>query len=246
MPVISFANPKGGSGKTTLAMVLALELSNQGVPVGVIDADPNAIIAKWATRRREEGKPLPFEVVERPREADMVSTITEMSKVLQFVLVDLEGTASRMMSRAFSRSNLVLVPLNPSPVDAGLAAEAVRLVNEESETLQREIPYRLVYSRNNAAIATKSFKRISSAIAAADLPTLSAGLVERAAYRDIFDFARTLEELTPAETSGLGQAKENAFAVAQAVVDVLKEISDPAAKAEQQQTSEPASEAVPT
>ena len=46
-----------------------------------------------------------------------------------------------MMSRAFSRSNLVLVPLNPSPVDAGLAAVAVSLVKEESEALQRVIPY---------------------------------------------------------------------------------------------------------
>lgn len=224
MAVISFANPKGGSGKTTLAMVLALEFSNQGLDVGVIDADPNGIIAKWAAQRTEEGRALPFRVIARPREADMVSTITEMSKSKRFTLVDLEGTASRMMSRAFSRSNLVLVPLNPSPVDASLAAEAVRLVEEESEALQRTIPYRLVYSRNNAAIATKSFKRISTAIEEANLPVLSAGLVERAAFRDIFDFGRTLEELTHAETSGLNQAKENAFNVAQAVVDVLREI----------------------
>jgi len=232
MPVISFANPKGGSGKTTLAMVLAQQLASQELKVGVIDADPNAIIAKWATQRREEGRALPFDVVERPQEATMVSTITEMSKTHQFLLVDLEGTASRMMSRAFSRSNLVLVPLNPSPVDAALAAEAVRLVHEESEALQREIPYRLVYSRNNAAIATKSFKRIASAIESAELPTLPVGLVERAAYRDIFDFNATLDELTSAETSGLAQAKENAFAVAQAVIDVLKELSNSAASTE--------------
>lgn len=225
MPIISFANPKGGSGKTTLCLVLALELAKQGVEVAVIDADPNAIIAKWAKTREEEGRGVPFTIISRPKEAEMVTTIAELSKTHPFVLVDLEGTASRMVSRAFARSNLVLIPLNPSPIDAGLAAEAVRLVHEEGEALEREIPYRLVYSRNNAAIATKSFRRIADAISKAELPTLPVGLIERAAYRDIFDFSKTLEELNASETSGLQKARENAYEITQAIIDALKEIS---------------------
>lgn len=130
-----------------------------------------------------------------------------------------------MVSRAFARSHLVLIPLNPSPIDAGLAAEAVRLVQEEAQTLERDIPYRLVYSRTNAAIATKSFRRISDAINTAELPTLNQGLVERAAYRDIFDFSKTLDELTDAETSGLKQARENAFGVTEGIVSALKDIA---------------------
>lgn len=225
MPVISFANPKGGSGKTTLAMVLAQELSHQGSKVAVIDADPNAIIAKWAQVREEEGRDVPFKVVARPSEGELVGTITDLSKTYPFVLIDLEGTASRMVTRAFSRSNLVLVPLNPSPIDAGLAASAVKLIHEEGEALERRIPFRLVYSRVNAVIATKSYQRISKAINDAELPTLSTALVERAAFRDIFDFGKTLQELTNSETSGLAQARENSFSVTQAVVDVLKELN---------------------
>src|ERR1700752_1625097 len=101
MPVISFANPKGGSGKTTLALVLAQELSRQGASVAVVDADPNAVIAKWAASRKRDGRDLPFAVVGSPKEAELVSTIGELAKRHQFVLIDLEGTASRMMSRAF-------------------------------------------------------------------------------------------------------------------------------------------------
>jgi chromosome partitioning protein len=224
MPVISFANPKGGSGKTTLAMVLALEIAKGGAQVAVIDADPNAIIEKWAAARTKEGRAVPFTIVARPKEADMVTTIANLSKTHQFILVDLEGTASRMVSRAFARSNLVLIPLNLSPIDASLAAEAVRLVHEESETLERPIPYRLVYSRTNAAIATKSSRRISEAIEKAELPILPESLVERAAYRDIFDFSKTLDELD-SQTSGLPQAKENSFRVAQAVIEALKEVA---------------------
>jgi len=121
---------------------------------------------------------------------------------------------------------LVLIPFNLSPIDAELAANAVGLIHEEAEALGRVIPYRLVRSRDNAAIETKSAKRITSAIKDADLPLLSKGLVERAAYRDVFDFASTLEELTDEKTSGLAAAKRNAFEVAYAVVEAVREETD--------------------
>jgi chromosome partitioning protein len=224
MPVISFANPKGGSGKSTLALVLGLELARQGTSLAIIDADPNAVIADWASRRAKGGLAVPFTVVLRPKEAEMVATIAQLAQTHDWVLIDLEGTASRLLSRAFARSHLVLIPLNPSPIDARLAAAAVQLVHEEGEALERSIPYRLIYSCHPAAIATRSFKRIDKEIRQEELPILDEGLVQRAAFRDIFDFARTLDELTDDITSGLEQARQNAHAVAQAVIDALKEL----------------------
>jgi chromosome partitioning protein len=207
MPAISVANPKGGAGKTTLTFVLACELARSGASVAVIDADPNAIIAGWARKRTEQGKALPFEIIASPKESELIGLVDRLTPAHDFVLIDLEGTASRMTSRALARSHLVLIPFNLSPIDAELAANAVALIQEEAEALGRDIPFRLVRSRDNAAIETKTAKRIVSAIAAAELPLLSAGLVERAAYRDIFDFAATLEELIDGETSGVSAAR---------------------------------------
>ena len=223
MPAISVANPKGGAGKTTLTLVLANELARSGASVAVIDADPNAIIAGWSRKRTEQGKPLPFEIVAGPKESELVKLIDRYTASHDFVLVDLEGTASRMTSRALARSHLVLVPFNLSPIDAELAANAVALIQEEAEALGRAVPFRLVRSRDNAAIETKTAKRITAAIAAAGLPLLAAGLVERAAYRDIFDFSATLEELSDAQTSGLPAARRNALEVARAVVEAVQE-----------------------
>src|SRR6476660_4532721 len=110
MPVISFANPKGGSGKSTLALVLGLEFSRQGTTLAIIDADPNAVIADWAARRAKDGLKVPFTVVSRPKEAEMVATIAQLAQSHDWVLIDLEGTASRLLSRAFARSHLVLIP----------------------------------------------------------------------------------------------------------------------------------------
>ncbi|MYM00239.1 AAA family ATPase [Novosphingobium sp. FGD1] len=223
MSVISIGNPKGGAGKTTLALVLADQLSENGVNVAVIDADPNAIIAKWAAKRTDAGNDLPYTVVPRPTESEMIQTIERLANEHDIVLIDLEGAASRMISRALARSHLVLVPFNQSPVDAELAATAVALIHEEGEALGRRIPFRLVRSRDSAAIATKTSKRIAMAIDEAGLPTLPVGLVERAAYRDIYEFGALLSELDDKNTSGLLKAQENAQQLAEAVISAVKE-----------------------
>ena len=46
MPVIVFATPKGGAGKTTSALLLASELAARGATVAIIDADPE----KWISQ----------------------------------------------------------------------------------------------------------------------------------------------------------------------------------------------------
>jgi chromosome partitioning protein len=118
---------------------------------------------------------------------------------------------------------MVLVPFNLSPIDAELAAQAVRAIQEEEEALERRIPFRLVRSRTNAAIETKTAKRIADAIRAAELPLLNTALVERAAYRDIFEFGMLLSELDNATTSGVQNAITNAAELAQAVVNAMRE-----------------------
>lgn len=223
MAVISIGNPKGGAGKTTLALVLADTLATNGARVTVIDADPNAIIEKWAQKRERAGWDLPYRVIPRPTQAEMISTIDRVSNEDEFVIVDLEGSASQMTSRALARSHMVLVPFNLSPIDAELAAQAVRAIKEEEEALRRSIPFRLVRSRTNAAIATKTAKRIVDAINAAELPLLDTSLVERAAYRDIFEFGLLLSELDKGSGQQVENAIKNAGELAQSVVAALRE-----------------------
>jgi len=227
MPAISVANPKGGAGKTTLTFVLACELARSGASVTVIDADPNAIIAGWGRKRADQGRETPFEIIAGPKESELVRLVDQYTASHDFVLIDLEGTASRMTSRALARSHLVLIPFNLSPIDAELAANAVGLIQEEAEALGRDIPFRLVRSRDNAAMQTKTAQRIIAAINAAELPLLPVSLVERAAYRDIFDFAQTLEELDAAKTSGVPAARKNAYEIARAVLQAIQEEMQP-------------------
>lgn len=63
MPTISFANPKGGIGKTTAALLRASELAEAKAGVTIIDADPEKWNSQWA---KLPGKPDSTMLTSRP------------------------------------------------------------------------------------------------------------------------------------------------------------------------------------
>src|SRR4051812_7571158 len=115
MPVIPIAIGKGGAGKTTTALILASELANMGAVVTLIDADPNKALVDWA---KKPGVPDGLDVVGDVSEETIIDVIEEASGRSAFVLVDLEGIQSTMVSYAVSMADLVLVPMQASHLDA--------------------------------------------------------------------------------------------------------------------------------
>ncbi len=89
-------------------------------------------------------------------ESNIIKVIREHSSARQFILVDLEGTANRLVSRAITQADLVLIPLQASALDSNEASRAVGLIQEEEEALEgRKIPYRIIKTRTNPSITTK-------------------------------------------------------------------------------------------
>src|SRR5688500_16737508 len=86
MPVISFANAKGGAGKTTAALLLATELAHQGFRVTVIDADPQRWISQW---REASGPVRNIEVVSEVTIASLQCHLREMASRTDYFIIDL-------------------------------------------------------------------------------------------------------------------------------------------------------------
>ena len=131
MPVIAIANPKGGAGKSTTALVLATTLAAEGATVTVLDCDPNRPIAGWRSGESEN----PLQVIGDITESTILTRLDKERVSRQFVIVDLEGTASRLTSRALSRAQLVVIPIQASATDAEMAAKAIQLVREEEQAM---------------------------------------------------------------------------------------------------------------
>lgn len=219
MPVISFANPKGGAGKTTSALLLAGELAAKGARIAIIDADPERWISQWA---KLPGKPASIDIIADVTEDSIVDHIESAAKKAQFVIVDLEGTASLMVANAIGMSDLVLIPTQGASMDAKGAAKTIKLIRNQERMARRSIPHSILLTRTSAAVASRSLRNVRDQLDKAGIDVLATSIVERAAYRDIFDYGGLLSDLTPDQVSNIDKARENARAFAGEVIAKLK------------------------
>lgn len=219
MAVVSFVSSKGGVGKTTSAVVLAGELVAAGRKVALIDADPNRPLEAWSRLR-----PVPelLRLIVDDSAETIIDTIEDARAGADFVIVDLEGTATDRIGFAVARSDLVLIPLQSSVLDAAEAAKSVKLVRQMWKVANREIPYRVFFTRVPPAIRERTARDIEQQFSGAAVPVLPATLIDRAAYRTLFSLGGTLHDLEKADVSGLETAKENARDYAQAVINVIR------------------------
>lgn len=222
MAIIVFASPKGGAGKTTSAFVLATELSNRGMNVTIIDADPNHPIADWVNRR---GTTNHLTVVSNNDEETILNDIDKANQSSDFTIVDLEGTANLSVAYSISRADLVIVPSQRSTLDAGEAAKAISLVKTQSNVIGREIKAALLLTRTSQAIRTKGLKRMMDSLTNNKIDTFITELHERESFKAIFDHTNTLAQLTPTQVGGLEKARQNAAEFAAEALQKLQNIA---------------------
>lgn len=220
MPVISFANPKGGAGKTTTALLAATQLAEAGATVAIIDADPERWISQWGAL---PGKPETIQIISDVTEDTIVDVIEREAAQAQFVIVDLEGTASLMVANAIGMSDFVTIPLQGSSMDAKGGAKVLKLIASQAKLARRTIPHAVVLTRTSAAIRSRSLKNVSTELEDAGIPVFQTAIVERAAYRDLFDFGGTLPALDASQTSNIEKAIENARQFTGELVAKIKE-----------------------
>jgi chromosome partitioning protein len=234
MPVIVFASSKGGAGKTTACTVLACELARQGaeknIGVSLIDADPNQHSAAWA---KLEGKPANVALFGDVTEESILDVIEEAKVQNAFVLVDLEGVSSNVVTYAISQANLVIIPCQASQNDAKEAVKTVKTIRNSARMIGRDIPYSVLFTRASAAFYTKNTKYITAEFEGAGVDLFSVSLIDREAFKNIFSFGgsvNTLEAANKKERASIDKASENARLFAAEVKKKLKAAIETQAK----------------
>lgn len=226
MPVIAVSNPKGGAGKSTATLLVATYLAQRGASVCVLDADPNQPILDWKTQGRSKTS---LEVIGGVRESNLMETLD--SQQHQFIFIDLEGTASVLVSRSIALADFVIVPVQASAVDVRQASKAIRAVRDEERVAQRsnpdrKIPYKVLMTRTPAPGAPVSSvqQQLEGEIAGAGIPKFKTSLAERLAFKAIFVERLSLAELAGYKVGNLEAAYENVHQLAEELVATLHEI----------------------
>jgi chromosome partitioning protein len=219
MPTIVFATPKGGSGKSTSAILLATQLAESGASVTIIDADPNRPVARWG---KLPGKPDLLTVIDDVTEKSIITTIDVAATRSAFVIVDLEGAASRMIPYAMSRADLVIIPTRGSVLDAVEAVSAIREVKQQEEAFRIKIPAAVLFTCTSAALKPRTLAAIEEEMQGNGVPIFKTRIHDREAYRALFSYGGTLSKLDPSNVRNIPAAIDNAQAFANEVVTFLR------------------------
>jgi chromosome partitioning protein len=217
MPTIAFVSPKGGVGKTTSAFLFAMAIAKI-YDVTVIDADPNHPIQTWA---QGGNTPPRMTIVSDADEDTILDRIEDAATKTPFVVVDLEGTASKIVVYAISQADFVVIPTQGSQLDANEASKAIRVVLQSERVTGKPKPYAVLFTRTSETIRTRSLTHIQKYISGANVPSLETELHERDAFKAVFSFQQTLDGLNPVEVPNLEKAKLNVLEFAKEVFERL-------------------------
>jgi len=108
--VVTFANVKGGSGKSTLCINMAAILIREGYSVALIDADQQKCSQDWITGTRDK-------LLSRIEIIDQTEFIAAENVDVDFLLIDTQGSLTKEMAQFLFQSSLIITPCRVSRDD---------------------------------------------------------------------------------------------------------------------------------
>ncbi|KQV82835.1 ParA family protein [Rhizobium sp. Root1220] len=208
MPVITFANTKGGAGKTTAVLLLATELAHKGYRVTILDADPQHWISRW---HEISGDVPNVSVIDFVTSASLPLHISENKQNTDYFIVDLPGARNPLLATAIGLSDHVLIPIQGCAMDARGGAQVLELLQYLDEKAGIKIAHSVVLTRVNSMVTTRALSLVKSLLSERHVPVLDTAIIERSAFRDLFDCGGTLHSMDPSRVSNLDKARENAL-----------------------------------
>jgi chromosome partitioning protein len=215
MPVITFANTKGGAGKTTAVLLLSTELARRGYRVTVLDADPQHWISHWSEM---SGPVHNLSIISYVTATSLPVHLRENKATTDYFIIDLPGTRTPLLATAIGLSDHVLIPIQGCAMDARGGAQVLELLQCLAKRENIHIDHSVVLTRVNSMVTTRALQTVKALLNQKQVPVLQTPIVERSAFRDIFDCGGTLQTLDPSRVSNLEKAQDNARAFADELI----------------------------
>lgn len=222
VPNIAFISPKGGAGKTTAALLLALGLAERGRRVALIDSDPNKPLVRWGAL---PGRPALVSVHAAPTVPDIREAAAEARRLNpEWTIVDTEGSVRGAMVFAALRFDAVVTPLTGSAMDAVEAIKASELVASFGKRQGNDLPYACLMSRVPAALKPRSLSAVVAQLRAREIEILPTPLIEKEAFRALFEVGGGLGALEGHGVGGVAAARANVAAYVDAVLGMVSPV----------------------
>ena len=146
MQIIALISQKGGAGKTTLAIALAVAAERAGVTSVLVDLDPQASAAQWSDLREAETP-----VVICSPAARLTSVLKSAQRTgASLAVLDTAPHATDAALAAARASDFVLIPCRPATADLiaiGASIDLIRIVNKPGAVVINAANPSLIRSR---------------------------------------------------------------------------------------------------
>jgi chromosome partitioning protein len=173
--VITVAQQKGGSGKTTIAANLAVTFRRAGHGVALLDTDPQGSLGRWFLTRRDAGLAEGIEF--STSSAWGVSYECEkLRRAADWIIIDTPPKVDADLRPALREADLVIVPVASSHVDLWATEGVLDLARREGKSAL------IVLNRTRAG--TRLSAEVAAAASALGADVASATLANRVAYAE--------------------------------------------------------------
>ncbi len=163
--ITALTNSKGGVGKSTLAVHLAVWWQERGADVALVDADGQGSSSLWL---QEAAPHIPVFRLQTPD--DLLDQVPELRGRFDHVIVDGPAAMSEVTRAILLVTDLALLPCGSFAIDLRAAAEAIRVVQQAQKIRQRDpqailVPNKLQvqYRLSRELLATAKSLEIASA-----------------------------------------------------------------------------------
>src|SRR4051812_1297917 len=200
--IISVLNQKGGVGKTTLATHLAAGLAAKGERVLLVDADPQHSALDWGAKRET---PLPFTLMGQPTAVLPRALPPMVGNPYTAIVVDGPGKLTDVPRSAIMASNVVLIPVQPSPYDVWSSVDILKILNE-AKSYGAKVKAAFVVNRKipNTVLG----REVTEALAEHELPVFQTQIQQRICYAETAGEGLSVVEMKQTSPSHKQAAEE--------------------------------------
>lgn len=210
--IIALTGQKGGIGKSTTAVSLAVAAQAKGRRVLLVDADPQGTVRTWGDVASEAGQPIPT-IMAMGATMHRAGQLPDVAPAYDLTIIDCPPRHGEIARSALMVADVAVFPCGPTAADVWALTSAIE-VFKEALALREALCGRVLITRKQGRTALGRSAR--AVLQTSGLPVLATELTYRVAYQEALATGQGVTTYAPRDAAA--REMHNLFAELETIV----------------------------